>query len=509
MKPLRTTAPAEAPERIRARIQEFLGGCREPAVFEPGEKPIPLEPGRFELQVHGSGVVLHAWSESGSLVRRILRIRGDQRGKLELAVHRLGRPPSSIQLIDLGRSGPLLGLQVERLEFRERFRRMLLREFLGWEVTEISASRAGGTSQSTPFAQAVVRQGQQAFAAIGVDESADQATGDHLLSFGLLWLDHLRSREQRRAVSGLKLFLPLKRSAATGHRLVFLNRSLATYELYEFGPDGSTVGIDENNYGNLATRLEPLAAPALPLPPVSGWIERLAACPGVEQVARPDGLISLQVGGLEFARASAGLMTYGLDEDRPVNVANFHKVERLAQEIGAARAAESADTRHQLYLRAPEKWLEAVVRSSITVVDATLRPKPVYAQVPAMAGSDRGILDLVAVDSGGRLAVVELKASEDLHLPLQGLDYWMRVKWHLDRGEFTRRGYFPGIVLEPAPPRLLLVSPAFDFHPSTETILRYFSPQVEVERVGVGAEWRRRLQVVMRARGAERPGGTE
>src|SRR5262249_28979730 len=128
-----------------------------------------------------------------------------------------------------------------------------------------------------------------------------------------------------------------------------------------------------------------------------------------------------------------------------------------------------------------------------------------YSQVPAVAGFDRGIIDLLGVDRAGRLAVLELKASEDIHLPLQGLDYWMRVKWHLDRGEFQKRGYFPGVEILPAPPRLVLVSPAFDFHPTTESILRYFSRQIEVERVGLGAEWRNELKVVFRARGAERP----
>ena len=59
--------------------------------------------------------------------------------------------------------------------------------------------------------------------------------------------------------------------------------------------------------------------------------------------------------------------------------------------------------------------------------------------------------------------MIELKASEDVHLPLQALDYWMRVKWHLDRGEFTRRGYFPGSELPNQPPRLLLVSPGAGF----------------------------------------------
>ena len=73
------------------------------------------------------------------------------------------------------------------------------------------------------------------------------------------------------------------------------------------------------------------------------------------------------------------------------------------------------------------------------------------------------MLDLLAVDRSGRLTVLELKASADLHLPMQALDYRIRVKWHLDRGEFTARGYLPGITLRPDPPRLLLVSPSRSF----------------------------------------------
>jgi len=100
--------------------------------------------------------------------------------------------------------------------------------------------------------------------------------------------------------------------------------------------------------------------------------------------------------------------------------------------------------------------------------------------------------------------VIELKASEDIHLPLQALDYWMRVKWHLDRDEFPARGYFPAVMLAERTPRLILVSPAMDFHPTTETILRYLSPAIEVERVGVGMDWRREMSVAFRKRGSAR-----
>jgi hypothetical protein len=88
---------------------------------------------------------------------------------------------------------------------------------------------------------------------------------------------------------------------------------------------------------------------------------------------------------------------------------------------------------------------------------------------------------------------------------LQALDYWMRVNWHLDRGEFASNGYFPGIALRNSPPRLLLVAPALEFHPSTEGILGYFSKDVEIERIGLGINWRSRLEIMFRLRGAERP----
>jgi hypothetical protein len=109
------------------------------------------------------------------------------------------------------------------------------------------------------------------------------------------------------------------------------------------------------------------------------------------------------------------------------------------------------------------------------------------------------------VDYAGRLAVVELKASADLHLPLQALDYWIRVKWHLGRGEFGANGYFPGVALGQEEPRLLLVSPSLEFHATTETLLGYFAPHIAVERVGLAVEWRQGLEIMFRLTGAQRP----
>ncbi len=503
---MRPSVSADPPELLRARIEEFVRGCRSPAVFEPGGKTIPVEPGRFDLQVQGGALVLHAWNAEASLVRRIVRVREEQRGKLGLVTRRLAQGEGGLLILDLARAGPHLERHAGRLEFRERFRRLLARQFGGWEIAQISGSADLEHSLSPAYARALLTRGQSAFAAIGIDPDADPATADHILSFGLIWLDYVRRRGQQRVVESLKLFLPEGREALTGNRLAYLDPARADYELYTFSPGGSMARVDESAYGNLATTLEPALPPPEPAGRVAEWIERLTARFGVERVAQADGLISLRWRGLEFARASARIMTYGLDQDLPVTDSNFDRVEGLAQRLATARSAGSAQKQNPLYRAAPEKWLESLVRADPGKIDSSLLPEPLYSQVPAVAGSDRGIIDLLATDRAGRLTVLELKASEDIHLPLQGLDYWMRVKWHLDRGEFQKRGYFPGIELGADPPRLLLVSPGFDFHPTTETILQYFSTQVRVERAGLGAEWRTELKVVFRAHGAARPG---
>ena len=159
-----------------------------------------------------------------------------------------------------------------------------------------------------------------------------------------------------------------------------------------------------------------------------------------------------------------------------------------------------------LYRNQPEAWLEAVVRANLPMIDPSLRVAPIYEQAPTFTAGDRAIIDLLACDTHGRLAVIEIKATADLQLPMQALDYWLRVKWHLDRGEFTAAGYFPGVQLRPDPPRLLLVAPALEFHPTSENILRFLAPSICVERIGVNAGWRKDLRIMFRASSYEAPG---
>lgn len=119
------------------------------------------------------------------------------------------------------------------------------------------------------------------------------------------------------------------------------------------------------------------------------------------------------------------------------------------------------------------------------------------------------MIDVLTVTRSGGLAVVELKADEGIHLPLQGLDYWSRVAWHQTHGEFQQFGYFRGRELSSQPPLLFLVAPALRVHPATDTILHYISPGIDWTLAGIGERWRHGVRAIVRKRGGKKADPTQ
>ncbi len=134
----------------------------------------------------------------------------------------------------------------------------------------------------------------------------------------------------------------------------------------------------------------------------------------------------------------------------------------------------------------------------IQEIDASLLPAPVYGQVPAFAAADRGVLDLLAIDHRGRLAVIELKASEDF---ICRCKRWITGcassgTWNVASSRRTAISRDANSARAAAPAAGF---PGARFHPSNECVLRYFSPRIPVERIGVGLEWRKELKVMLRS----------
>ncbi len=484
---------------IRAAIEEFLRGARQPALLEPGEELLPLTGDNHSLEIRGSRLTLQAWDRTRNWTRRVAAIAENTPARLEMTVEHFARRTGQMFLLDLSRrSGSEMGRRSGRLVFRERFRLFLRRQFPEWNLAEVSAEADLEHSLSPAYPRAYLKHGQHGWAAIACPHASDAAA---VLSFGLIWLDYLRRRERRVTLEGLAVYVPAGEERAAALRLLCLDASRAEFALFTYDHEDCLVRADIKDYGNLDTRLEGCRRPAPNA--VHSW-RQITSVPGVESIAKHDGRTSLRVRGIEFAELTGNDLIFGLAQRRPAREHHAAEIARLAEELDRARCP-GGDPAHPLYRQYPEAWLESLARAEVETLDATLLREPVYGQVPAFAAGERGVLDLLAVDRSGRLVVIELKASADLHLPLQALDYWIRVKWHLDRGEFTANGYFPGIPLRPEPPRLLLVSPSLEFHPTTETVMGYYAPEIEVERIGLAVEWRRGLHVMFRLTGAQSP----
>jgi len=232
--------------------------------------------------------------------------------------------------------------------------------------------------------------------------------------------------------------------------------------------------------------------------------------PEVEIAILSPAEIAFRCRGLEFARArlaqdakafrSPSEIVFGVGAaERVLDESNAIALAHLVRSIGEVRRAEGP-REHPLWRLHPERWLESLVVRDVSAIDERLDESCLYSQVPAFSASDRAMIDVLTVTREGRLAVVELKADEDVHLPLQGLDYWSRVAWHHARGEFQKFGYFPGKQLSDAKPILFLVAPALRVHPATDTLLRHFSPEIDWTLVAIDERWRKKVRMIFRKR---------
>ena len=479
-------------------IETFIATAKEPAILDPGEQPLALTPGQWSLTDWNGRLTLEAWEDRRNLVRRISGIKDQRRSGITLKTERFPKTEGELQIADL--AAPL-GLELRRrttrAAFRERFQLMLARQFPDWRLEDVTIEANLEFSLTPVYARAFLRRGSFGMAVVGVPPEAADCSG--ALSSGLVWLDYLRRRELRLTIRQLSVFAPGARLASLAARIQWLNAAHADTSLYGYDPRDRAGLIDLTDAGNIDSVLPACHRPAEPN-------ARIATIPDmpdeVSQVSRGDGTVALEVLGLEFARISGNSLSCGISRRAR---ATPETAVALAREIVRVRNSHSTDHQHPLFAANPEGWLESMVRREPPALDASLRPAPVYGQVPVFEGADRGVIDLLAIDHTGRLVVIELKASADIHLPFQALDYWMRVRKHLEAGDFERQGYFRGHLIRRALPRILLVAPALEFHSTTEVILSALNREIHITRLGLASDWRKGLRVMFRLNGSESP----
>jgi hypothetical protein len=474
-------------------------------IRENGGRPAPLDGFSWEVRGSGEKPLLHIWSESYNVTRRVLAITDHSDHRLALAVERFGRlKPDRLEFIRTDFHRQIR--DVSRQEFCDRMKSILAQQFPDEVLESLVISEDLEFSLPGTYARGVLRRGAQHTAVLAVSENETQDTIGKALTFGLLWLDRLRSSSRTRgAVSGLRVILPASGVKLIAHvcgalgknaevQLFALDSRLDVLEEINVAQAGNIDSwlLPHREFQDLLDRAHATLAPIVALAP-----RNITLHPG------PSHTVVLRFRGLQFAYWENSQLFMIRGDARKMTGQMIRGDARSAlaakvRDLEAHRNPLARDTRHTLYRAQPERWLEALVREDVTRVDADLDTKFVYAQVFANTGGTHGILDILCATRSGRLAILELKASEHIHLPLQAAEYWLRIQRHLQQGDFQRYGYFPGVELQKSAPLVYLVAPALRFHPTTDVLLRSLSREMEVARIGVAESWRRGLRVVQR-----------
>lgn len=515
-----------APAELVALLSTYLEQHPTAAILEDGRILFDLRTARCSVTESHGRCVLQLWSEERNLVRTVVSVETRAR-HLRLMTRRMGAPrPTALDLVPSSDRRVPTTRESGRRNYQRLLERVLTREFLGAKVEGMRTAMDLEHSFGPAYIRGRLMRGTAAHAVVGVSRAESATVIDGVLTVAILWLEYCREHQDgRRHFGGLKIIVPAGAARVTAERMTRLNRAAAEFELYTLEERSEElIRVDIEDSGNFHSRLIQAFAPEAAIDRCRPGLDRVLALANdsmrarVEFHAHSAFEVGLLLHGLEFARvrhATAAQSFTRLQEvtfgaganETPLDEATEPMCRALLQQLFQSRHPHGSHD-DPLFRMQPERWLESRMRHHVVELLPDLHPHPVYAQVPAMSSGERGLLDLLALDRNGRLVVVELKADDDLHLPLQALDYWLRVRALNDdrrpgvlaeaQSAFTRAGYFPGLEISPLPPRLILAAPALRVHPANETVLRTFSPEIEWEFLGLSEQWRSELKAVFR-----------
>ena len=527
-------SPAEsAPSagQLTQTIEAYLALHPAAALLEEGRVLFDMRTARYSVGEQHGRCLLQLWSEGRNLVRTVIEVQ-ERAQCLRLLTRRMGAAkPQALELVPTSDRRTPTARDAARRSYQRLLQRALTRAFIGSKVDGMRSAMDLEHSFGPAYIRGWLLRGTAADAVIGVGEAESASIIDGILTLGILWLDYCRQHgDGRRHFGGLKIIVPSSAWRTTAERVAWLNHAAADFQLFTLDERSEELTpLDFRDTGNLESHLVHAFSPAAAIERCQSGIDRLLALVPpdeknrVEIRPRSATEIGLLVHGLEFARVRHGVaahsfareveITFGAGaNETPLTDESAELCRELLARLFLSRHANGAHT-DPLFRLQTERWLESRLRADIGELLPGLRGDVMYTQVPALSTGDRGMLDLLTLDRNGRLAIIELKADEDLHLPLQALDYWIRVRaLNADRqpaaagrsiSAFERQGYFAGVEVSPLVPRLLLAAPALRIHPANEPVLRYFSPQVEWELIALAEHWRTELKVVFRKRSSD------
>ena len=519
-----TIADQESAASAKYELESAWLGAESWQLLVGGVPVLTLSRQNCELSVEWGKLIFAWWDQDYSQSWRILAYEIVGSEVRFRATRGLVRETTVLVLRDQ-RGEPALP-EVENLDQTERRRRygpwlakLLSAKVEGARVRRVTVGADRARSLPGRYARLSVRLGRETIFVIGVNGAESQPEIDAILTAGLAWLAGAnQDRDSKRRAQRLWFCLPAGRARTALERLTLIETSHLEAQIECFEVDerrSELIRVPPSTQGELFSQ-HPREL-KWPADSIAGgeWRDRIMnLAPGlIEARPRPGHRgESFFINGLEFARVVPGErleVKFGVasqgaeirpEPTFPLDEANFVELQSLVREIATYRSSDSPDRRHPFYRWRAESWLESLLRRDICALDSTLDARYVYSQIPAWREDERSVIDLLTIDREARLVIIELKVAEDSQLPLQGLDYWLRVEQARLCGEFERRGLFAGLRIADQSPRLYLVAPRLRFHRTFAAVANCLGSPIEASQIGINTNWREGVRIHSRER---------
>ena len=516
---LKQIIDSDAASATKYEIERAMLANNDWLLLTDDSPQVELQRGNFEFSVEWGKLIFSWWTEVSSQSWRVTAYEIKEAEIIFRASRGTGKDIFYFVLRDAANwrstnNKKELATNELRTNYAELLSAVLKENFHDLRVQRISLRGKFSLAQPAQYVRFMVQFQQQNILVVGINERETQAEIDGIITNGLIWAAELKTPVHR-----LWLCVPHGKATTVLERLTLLNFSEINLQVECF-----EIGEKENSMQSVKPFSQ---AELLNVHPrgliwadeeilsVSTWRDRIVSLATDVIDVREDAhrkFESYSIHGLEFARTSDverrqikfGVAHYPDEiaakyfrtEPRKIlTEGNFSALANLVNEIVAHRNANPNDLRHPFYRLRSEAWLESLLRRDIQILDATLDPEFVYAQIPTWLGDERSVLDLLTINHHGRLVIIEIKAVEDMQLPLQGLDYWLRVEQARLRGEFERRNLFAGVKILDQSPLLYLVAPRLRFHRSFKILTDCFASEIEAFQIGLNSNWRSGVKV--------------
>src|SRR5271165_2550553 len=158
-------------------LEQFLASQPQAVAVEDGEVLFDFRTAKYSVSGEGK-CVLHLWSDDRNTVRRVLD--AEVRGRtLRLSVLRFGQSKANLLEICAEQGQRTSSaVQAVRMRYQRLLQRVLLREYPGSKLEQVSSRPDLEHSFSQVYTRAVLRNGQSAFAVLGVNAKELQPSVD-------------------------------------------------------------------------------------------------------------------------------------------------------------------------------------------------------------------------------------------------------------------------------------------------------------------------------------------